>query len=91
MRTDEEIKFRVSRADKALLAAAAELEQVSLTDFLRGPAVARAKALVEAATLRQATLIPVDEYGTFMVALDAPVDSAPFERAAARLAELPLD
>ncbi|MCE9621754.1 MAG: DUF1778 domain-containing protein [Actinomycetia bacterium] len=91
VRADEEIRFRVSGEDKVLIVKAAGLEGVSVSEFLRNPAVDRARLVVAEAALRHATVIPVDEFDKLMAALDAPIDPARFNRARQVLRELDLD
>ena len=90
-KADEEIRFRVSGEDKILIVTAANLEGVSVSEFLRSPAVDRARLVVAEAALRQATVIPADDFDRLMAALDAPVDPSIFDRARQVLRELDLD
>ena len=86
MRTDEEIKFRVSRSDKALIQRAAELEGVSLSEYLRAPAVERALEVVANVEFRASTVLLPSSFEDLLRALDEPAEPVPALLRAARRA-----
>ncbi len=74
MRTDEEIKFRLSSEDKELIAWAAENEGTTITQFVRAPAIERARALRAESEFRQYSMIPAGFFDELQAALTAPVE-----------------
>lgn len=77
MKTDEEIKFRLSADDKALITWAAAIEGTTVTRFLREPALDRARALKERADPRQLTLVPARFFDDLMATLDTLAEPIP--------------
>jgi uncharacterized protein (DUF1778 family) len=86
MRTDEEIKFRLSSEEKELIAWAAENEGTTITQFVRAPAIERARALRAEAEFRQYSMIPAKFFDELQAALTASTEPVPaLVGAAARL------
>jgi uncharacterized protein (DUF1778 family) len=86
MRTDEEIKFRLSSEEKEVIAWAAENEGTTITQFVRAPAIERARALRAAAEFRQYSMVPAKFFDELQAALASPVEPVPaLAAAAARL------
>ncbi len=90
-RASDELRFRLSPDDKALITEAAAIQGVSISSFVRDPAVDRAKQVLAEASLRHVTVLPADEFDALMASLDLPVDPKVFDRARALLPTLPLD
>ena len=86
MRTDEEIKFRLSSDEKELIAWAAENQGTTITQFVRAPAIERARALRAEAEFRQYSMIPAKFFDELQAALTTPAEPvAALAAAAARL------
>jgi uncharacterized protein (DUF1778 family) len=77
-----EITFRVSQEDKELIKLAAEIENSSVSDYLRTLAVQRAMELVSHLRLREVTIIPATQFNALMASIDEPDDIAPRLRTA---------
>lgn len=90
-RATDELRFRLSPEDKALITEAAAVQGVSISSFVRDPSVDRAKEVLAEASLRHVTVLPADEFDQLMTLLDRPVDPKVFDRARALLPTLPLD
>lgn len=90
-RASDELRFRLSPEDKALITEAAAVQGVSISSFVRDPSVDRAKAVLAEASLRHVTALPAEEFDELMTLLDRPVDPKVFNRARALLPTLPLD
>ena len=90
-RASDELRFRLSPEDKALITEAAAVQGVSISSFVRDPSVDRAKAVLAEASLRHVTLLSAEEFDELMARLDHPVDPTVFDRARALLPTLPLD
>jgi uncharacterized protein (DUF1778 family) len=86
VRTDEEIKFRLSADEKALIQWAADSEGSTLTQFVRGPALTRARELKAESDTRQITIVPKRFFDDLNAALAAPAEPiASLQDAARRL------
>jgi len=72
-----EITFRVSQEDKELIKLAAEIENSSVSDYLRTLAVKRAMELVSHLRLREVTVIPATQFNALMANIDEPDDISP--------------
>ena len=72
-----EITFRVSQEDKELIKLAAEIENSSVSDYLRTLAVQRAMELVSHLRLREVTVIPATQFNALMANIDEPDDISP--------------
>ena len=90
-RATDELRFRLAPDDKALIVEAAAVQGVSISTFVRDPAVARAKEVLADASLRHVTSMSAEDFDHLMTLLDRPVDPAIFDRARQVLASLPLD
>jgi uncharacterized protein (DUF1778 family) len=90
-RKSYDIRCRLSPDDKALITEAAAIQGVSISSFVRDPAVDRAKQVLAEASLRHVTVLPADEFDALMASLDIPVDPKVFDRARSLLPTLPLD
>lgn len=77
-RRTEKLDFRVSRAAKAKLQAAASATHRSMSDFVMESALARAE---EALAERRTFALDTEKWTEFQNALDAPVRSLPRLRA----------
>lgn len=77
-----EITFRVSQEDKELIKLAAEIENSSVSDYLRTLAVKRAMELVSHLRLREVTVIPEKQFNALMANIDEPDEIAPRLRSA---------
>jgi len=77
-----EITFRVSQEDKELIKLAAEIENSSVSDYLRTLAVKRAMELVSHLRLREVTVIPATQFNALMSNIDEPDDISPRLRSA---------
>ena len=87
-----EITFRVSQEDKELIKLAAEIENSSVSDYLRTLAVKRAMELVSHLRLREVTVIPATQFNALMANIDEPDEISPGLRSAyANLWKLELD
>lgn len=74
----ERIELRVSPEDKAAIAAAAELEHISTTDFMRGAILDRTQ-VVRARS--DQTLMPAAQFDALIESLNEPDDSPALARA----------
>ncbi|MGQ0464363.1 MAG: type II toxin -antitoxin system TacA 1-like antitoxin [Sporichthyaceae bacterium] len=81
MSRSERIELRVSPDDKAAIAAAAALEQVTATDFVRDAVLDRV-AHVRARAER--TLMPAAQFDALLASLDAADDTPILARAFAK-------
>ena len=77
-----EITFRVSQEDKELIKLAAEIENTSVSDYLRTLAVKRAMELVSHLRLREVTVIPATQFNALMANIDEPDEISPRLRSA---------
>ena len=77
-----EITFRVSQEDKELIKLAAEIENSSVSDYIRTLAVQRAMQLVEHLRLREVTVIPATQFNALMACIDEPDEISPRLRSA---------
>lgn len=71
---DRRRELRLSASDDDLIAEAAGLEGVTVSEFLLTRAVADAEAIVDA---HRSIRLPPDAYGRFLAALDAPARPVP--------------
>jgi uncharacterized protein (DUF1778 family) len=74
----ERIELRVTAADKDAIASAAELEEVSTTDFVRRAVLDRV-AYVRARSER--TLMPAEQFDALVASLDVPDETPNLARA----------
>jgi uncharacterized protein (DUF1778 family) len=77
-----DITFRVSADDKELIKLAAEIENSSVSDYIRTLAVQRAMELVAQLRQRETTEIPADQFNALMADIDEPDSISPRMRRA---------
>lgn len=77
-----EITFRVSQEDKELIKLAAEIENSSVSDYIRTLAIRRAMELVSHLRLREVTVIPANQFNDLMASIDEPDEISPRLRCA---------
>ena len=77
-----DITFRVSADDKELIKLAAEIENASVSDYVRTLAVQRAMELVARLRQRETTEIPDDQFNALMASIDEPDSISPRMRRA---------
>lgn len=77
-----DITFRVTAEDKELIKLAAELENSSVSDYVRSLAVQRALILAAHLRLRETTEIPADQFNALMASIDTPDAITPRMRTA---------
>jgi uncharacterized protein (DUF1778 family) len=81
MAKTDRIELRVSADDKAAILAAADLEQTTATEFVRGAVLDRVRHLQARA---DRTLMPAEQYDALVAALEMPEDAPSLARAFAR-------
>ena len=87
-----DITFRVTAEDKELIKLAAEMENASVSDYVRSLAVRRAMELVTHLRLRETTEIPDDQFNALMASIDEPDTITPrMRRAYENLWKIELD
>jgi uncharacterized protein (DUF1778 family) len=77
-----DITFRVTADDKELIKLAAEIENASVSDYVRSLAVQRAMELVSRLRLRETTEIPDEQFNALMASIDEPDAVSPRMRRA---------
>lgn len=78
MSKTERIELRVSADDKDVIAAAAEMEHTTTTDFVRDAVLDRAHHVRARA---DRTLMPADQFDALIASLDQPDDTPNLARA----------
>lgn len=89
---DDELKIRISTEEKELIRCAANINQRTISEWVRSQAIEHAREVIESARLREATVLPSSTFESLLASLDEPGEpNLKLIQAAHKLEDLDLD